>query len=493
MTSLWLDRAPAIATDPFEPDERYDTVVVGAGLTGLVAANLFARAGHRVAVLESRRVGTGTTGRTTAKLSVLQGAQLQRIRRMSGQSVLEAYVQANLEGQRWMLRYAEDRGIPVERRDAYSFTSSLSGVPALDRELEAARSAGLPVERLPDAALPFTTYGAVRLADQAQIDPLRVLAALVDDLHAHGGVVVEDVRVTGVRASDPARVRTSRGDVLARYVILATGVPILDRGLYFAKVEPRRSYAATFRVPGGELPAGMYLSVDAPTRSLRTVRDGEDELLLVGGHDHPVGRHPSPASLVSELTAWTGRTWPGAERTHVWSAQDYRTPHGVPFVGWLPRGRRRIYLATGYDKWGMTNAVQAALTLAGDILGGHQPWATTLHHRVTLPQAIAWGIGVNAAVATQYLAGWTRALLVPLGDDAPEEGRGRVGRSGLAPTAISTVDGVSCRLSAVCPHLHAIVTWNDQELSWDCPAHGSRFAADGTLLEGPATWDLAPG
>jgi glycine/D-amino acid oxidase-like deaminating enzyme/nitrite reductase/ring-hydroxylating ferredoxin subunit len=494
MTSLWLAHEPDIETDTPDPDRgldgaRYDEVIVGAGLTGLVTALLFARAGRRVAVLESRRVGAGATGNTTGKVSLLQGSHLSTIRRFSPPNVLRAYADANREGQAWLLRYCADHGIPVQTKDAVSYATGEKGVATIDREYEAARAVGLPVSRGTDAGLPFRTTATVRLEGQAQIDTMDVLATLVADLRAHGGAVFEDTRVTGVRTLPHAVVHTHRGDVRADHVILATGIPILDRGLYFAKMSANRSYAMAYATTS-PLPDGMFLSVDEPGRSIRTAPSPEGELLLTGGNGHPVGRAPSPKALVDDLDNWSKRWWPGSERRYAWSAQDYRTPQRVPFVGWMPRSSGRVYLATGYDKWGMTNAVQAALTLASDVLGGHLPWATTLHHRLTLPQAIGWAIGENASVGWQYAKGWTAAL-TRTAAVAPDDGQGRVGRSGIRPTAVSTVDGVTCAVSGICPHLGAVVAWNDAERSWDCPAHGSRFSADGTLIDGPATRDLA--
>lgn len=487
MTSLWLDRTLSTSTDPLP--ERVDDLVVGAGLTGLTSALLLARAGRQVAVVEARHVGAVTTGNTTGKLSLLQGTKLSRMLRLQSKTVVEAYVEANLEGQEWLRRFCSDHDVPVQTRDAITYASSESEVATARHEHDAAQSVGLDVRWVDALEVPFPFHGGTLLPDQAQFDPMDVLEALVVQLHAHGGTVHEGRRVVSV--SKHGRPRATLDDwstVEAEHVILATGTPMLDRGLYFAKVEPLRSYALAFET--ADIPDGMFLSAGSPGRSVRDAASPGGRRLVVGGNGHPVGRVDSELARVDDLRAWTERHFPGAVETHAWSAQDYRSHDGIPYVGHLPRGGGHIHLATGFDKWGMTNGVAAARNITARILGEEPSWARPLGRRVTRPQGAFNVVRTNAGVGLAA----TRSILDvnPFGTPpAPAEGEGVVGRAGVLPTAVSTVDGRTCAVSGICTHLGGVLSWNDAEKSWDCPLHGSRFAPDGSVLEGPATKPLA--
>jgi glycine/D-amino acid oxidase-like deaminating enzyme/nitrite reductase/ring-hydroxylating ferredoxin subunit len=492
MTSLWLDRTDLPTSDPFVPGGELDDVIVGAGLTGLVTAVLLARAGRRVAVLEARRLGAVTTGNTTGKLTLLQGTNLSKIVRSHSEKVAAAYVQGNRAGQAWVLDYCAKHAVPLERRDAWTYAGSPAARNSVRREYEIGRDVGLDLSLEDAVELPYSTYGAVRLPDQAQLYPMDLLLVLARELRERNGLLIEGLRVRKISVDQSATVATNRGNLVANHVVVATGIPFLDRGLYFAKVTPQRSYALAVRVPG-DRPRGMYISADRPTRSLRTAMHGAEELLVVGGNGHEGGHFPEPPSrLVEDLMNWTTKHFPGAELTHTWSAQDYQSHNHVPFIGKLPRGGGKVQLATGYGKWGMTNSAMAALMISDNILGQKTEWARTLNTRMTKPPAVLEGVRFNADVGVTATKDWVGAELRPISvqNTRPEEGQGQVGSEHGRPVAVSTVDGTTCAVSAICTHLGGIVRWNDLERSWDCPLHGSRFASDGTLLEGPGTENL---
>ena len=512
-------------------DDHADVIVVGAGITGLSTALMLLDSGRRVIVLEQDVPGALASGRNTGKASLLQGSRLSTIRRHHPARLVRAYVDGNRAGQQWLRRTCERAGVQLREATAYSYAQSADGLDIVDAEVRAAREAGLAARRVDrvDDAVPFPIVGAAALDGQYALDPAELMRGLADQVVERGGSLVSGVRALGVRASDPVQVRTSAGVLTARQVLIATGAPVLNRGLYWAKTTGSRSLLLSFPSPGPDaMPDGLYLSVDSPGRSIRSAVWGGEPRLIVGGGGHTVGRADSTQRLVEEIAAWTRMWWPGVGEPEHWAAQDYQSHNLVPFVGRMPRGRGRVWFATGFAKWGLTNGTSAAIRIAHEMLGARRPdWANVIGSRFSMPSDFARGVSENAKVGAAAARGWAGALLGPdLGEaDAarpapsvdtssasgqprqsspsspsgpsargaravPGEGEGVVGRQGLRPVGVSTVGGETCAVSAVCTHLGGVLNWNDAELTWDCPLHASRFDHRGRRIEGPALHDL---
>ncbi|MFS0712785.1 FAD-dependent oxidoreductase [Microbacterium sp. 2P01SA-2] len=504
MTSLWKTDASAPAGTPFEPGRCHDVIIVGAGLTGLATALELVRSGMDVAIVERGGIGELASGSNTGKISLLQGTTLSSLRRHHPASLVRAYVDANRDGFEWITGAADELGVSTSVRTAYTHARGAEGVAAVTEEYRAAREAGLAV-RLAGAdelaAGPVRMTTAVALDDQRAIDPMSLLTALATAFVAAGGRLHLDTAVRRVRVVPRPRVDTETGPLFAAKIVLATGTPITDRGLYFAKVSGMRSACVSFDLDG-EVPDGMYLSADSPTRSVRTVTvaDGAGRgpdarpQLIVGGAGHPVGRTDSELDRLEELVAWARDTFPVGAETHRWSAQDYTSHNRVPFIGAMPRSLGRVRFATGYAKWGLTNAPAAALRIASELRGEKMrerpSWMSVIGTRLTVPADLARGASENAKTGVAAARGWAAATTRSTPVAQPAEGQGAVAQHHARPVGVSTVGGETRAVSAICPHLGGVLEWNDLECTWDCPLHASRFAPDGERIEGPASTGL---
>lgn len=489
-SSLWWQDAAPDGAPPLRGRTTAEVVVVGAGIVGVTLAADLAVEGVDVVLLEAGRVGCGATGHTTAKATALQSPRYARLAAEHGEDAAALYAQLSLDAVERIRTDAERLGSDnAGAATALTWTHCVDEVETIEQEHRAAQRAGLPV-RLVHTHDRLELAAGVALDDQLQFEPVVHLRGLLARGLAAGLRLYEASPVSGVSLTGERRtVTTAQGSVRAHRVVVATGLPVLDRGGWFARMEPEVSYVVALR--GGHAPAEMGLRIGDSVRSSRaaTGPDGEP-LVLVAGAGHAVGKGGDTRQHPAALRAWGHATFEATDEAASWSAQDWHPADGLPLAGALVPGDDRVLAAAGFAKWGLTSGTAAAGTLRRRLLGVPATGVDRLLSPARRPGARGAGrlASLNAGVGWSMTAGWLRAVR-QLGD-APAEGEGRVGRDGHRPVATSTVDGRTRRCSAVCPHLGGIVGWDTAGQTWSCPLHGSRFDHDGRVVSGPATRPL---
>jgi glycine/D-amino acid oxidase-like deaminating enzyme/nitrite reductase/ring-hydroxylating ferredoxin subunit len=493
--SLWLDGLDPLDAPALAHDLDCDVCVVGGGIFGITTALELQRAGRTVVVLDRDRVGAGVTGHSTAKLSSLQGTTYAELSRRFGADGARGYAALN-EG---AIGYIADRvttlridAAAFRRRPHALFSWDAEQRATLEREAEAATAAGLDV-RIDESGLglPFAITGALVREDQAEVEIGAYVQGLARAFTEAGGRIFEQTVVTHVGEGSNPAVRTEQGPtVRARDVVVATHYPILDRGLYFARLTPKRSYAIAV-ADAAPLPEVMAIAIGSPTRSLRVARG----LLVLGGEGHNAGEEGDRTEeRYAALTAFAGEHFGSTDVTHRWSAHDMTTADGLPYAGRLTPLSRHVWVASGFRKWGLTNGTAAAQIVTAKILGTTHPHGELFDTMRFTPLRSAPGLLKEGLKDGRHMVG--DRLKKPEGDSLDALQAGGDGRllkvDGELVAATKDADGTVHAVSPVCTHLGCRVAFNRAERSWDCPCHGSRFALDGTVLEGPAVAPLAP-
>lgn len=491
--SYWQASASAPRRPPLKRDRGCDVAVLGAGIVGLSAALELSRAGADVVVLEARRIGAGASGYTTGKLSSLNGLIYAELEDSFGPHVAAAYGAANEAGLAAIAANAERYEIECDlrRKPNFTYTGSPHGRRRIAAEVEAARRAGLAAELVDEVAeLPFPVAAAVRLENQAELHALRYLHGLATAAAGHGCAIHERSRALAVKPGKRCEVSTEGGATLsADRVILATHLPFLDRGLYFARTHPERSYALLAALRG-PVPQGMYLSDESPAHSLRAVPTAAGERLLVGGESHKSGQG-DPRERYAALEACARTRFEVEAIEHRWATHDHLPHDRLPFVGPLWPFDERLLSVTGLQKWGLAMGASAGAIVADLARGEGNEWAASFDPRRFDPRQGALSFAKhNADDGLRFFTG--RLVGRRRSSDELGPGEGAVVPAGLAQrAAYRDEDGRLHLHSARCTHLGCIVRFNAAERSWDCPCHGSRFdAVDGAVLEGPAVAPL---
>ena len=429
MDSLWTKTAARPAFERLEGDVRTDVLVIGGGMAGILCAYMLRRAGVDCMLIEAERICGGVTAGTTAKLTLQHGLFCDKMLRRFGTERTAAYIRAQQRAIEEYRRLCE--AVPCDFEERPSVVYSRTDRERIEREVRALERVGVFAEFTAETCLPFAVMGAVRVEGQAQLHPLKLAFALAQELP-----IYEHTRALEWR---PDGVITDRGRIRAERVVVATHFPFLRwRGGFFLKMYQHRSYV--LGLENAPKMDGMYVDEDSGGLSFR----GCGELLLLGGGAHRTGKR---GGGWRELEAFAGMRYPDARVVERWATQDCMTLDALPYIGQYSRKTPQLYVATGFQKWGMSTSMLSAMLLT-ELLQGRRSELSEL----LSPSRSIW-----------------RPQLI-----------GNIGHAAL---------GLLTPTAPRCPHLGCALKYNRQEHSWDCSCHGSRFSETGEVLDNPANGD----
>lgn len=455
-----------------------EVAVIGAGMTGILTAYFLKKAGKKVIVLEADRIGSGQTQNTTAKITSQHGGIYSRLTRDYGVEQARLYAKANEAAIAAYERIIEKNHIECHFERLPSYLYSTSDKKALEDEAKLAASFGISAYYTEESELPFAIAGAVCFENQAQFHPLEFIKELSKDIK-----VCEQTKVLSVKGHC---IDTSEGKVIAKYIVFATHYPIINiPGFYFVRQHQERSYVLA--ISNVKNLYGMYYSIDRGGLSFRM----EENVLLIGGGGHRTGQEAVPGEEGYEfLRNAADKYYPEHKELAHWSAQDCMSHDNLPFIGRYSMFRPYWYVATGFKKWGMTDAMLSAMILSDHICGADNPYEKLFTPKRLHLKAGLGGLLKDIGVSAKSLA--KGAFHLPFqGVSSVKPGQGKIVRIGLRRYGCYKEEtGKIHKISVRCPHMGCELTWNQEERTWDCPCHGSRFDVAGNLIDEPAQTSL---
>lgn len=428
--SVWSDTTLLPSFNSLKHDINTDVLIIGGGLAGILCAYQLQLTGIDYALVEAKRICCGITKNTTAKITCQHGLIYDKMLRRFGEEKTKLYLDANLSALAEYRKLCQTIDCDFEDKDSYIY--SLTSPNKINAELAALQKLGFPAKGTDLLQLPFSTAGAVQFPNQAQFHPLKFISAIAGPLQIYEQTKVRElIGTTAV---------TESGKINAKKIIVATHFPFLNKhGSYFIKMYQERSYVLALSDAPNVF--GMYADEDSSGLSFRNY----ENLLLLGGGSHRTGKKSEAWRKLEDFSA---REYPSAQIRYRWATQDCMTLDSIPYIGSYSARTPDLYVATGFNKWGMTSSMVAAMLLRDLIQGKGNPYA-----EVFSP---------------------SRSILRPQ----------------LAINGFESVFNLLTPTKKRCPHLGCALKWNSVEKTWDCPCHGSRFSENGNLIDNPSTDDL---
>ena len=432
MKSVWTQSVKMREFDALSGDIKADVTVVGGGLAGILTAFFLSKSGVDVVLLEAKKIGGGITADTTAKITSQHGLCYFKMAKRFGYEFAEKYLYANEEAIGVYRKLCENIDCDFENQN--SFVYSIANEENLKKELHVLSKLGFNAEFVKAPYLPFKVAGSVKFPHQAQFNPLKFINGISKNLRIYENSMVREIK--GNCAV------TKSGRVFSKKIVVATHFPFLNsHGSYFLKLYQQRSYVLALE--NTDFEGGMYIGDEENSLSFR----GYKNLLLLGGGGHRTGKKGESYHALEKAK---NEFYPKSREVTRFSTQDCMTLDGVPYIGHYSKNTPNLFVATGFNKWGMTSSMVAARLLSDLILEKENPYKEIFSpsRSILRPQLF-----INGAESVTNL---------------------------LTPTVPR------------CPHLGCALKYNKQEHSWDCPCHGSRFNENGKLIDNPSLKNIKP-
>lgn len=475
MESIWTKTCSIPKREPLQKDIKTEVAVIGAGMAGILIAYQLQKAGKQVVVLEADRIASGQTKNTTAKITSQHDLIYANLIQSQGEEKARQYAMANETAIAEYRRIIEEEKIPCDFRETFAYIYS-QNKEKLIQEADAAASLGIQASFLSHAALPDgSSSPALRFDGQAQFHPLKFIKPLAEQLEIY--------EKTPVRTVDEHTLHTPKATVTAEYIVFATHYPFVNfPGLYFARMHQERSYVlALENIP---LVGGMFIGDGENAYSFRFY----DKYLLFGGEGHRTGENRQGGKY-DALRNKAKELFPHSLETAHWSAQDCIPADGIPYIGQYASGKPYWYVATGFQKWGMTTSMVSAMIIRDMICGKENPNAAVFDPQRFSVEA-AGGIACEGRQAVKTFAKRLFKLPEATANELPLGHGGVVDLDGDKIGVYKEEDGTLHLVDIRCPHLGCQLEWNPDEKSWDCPCHGSRFDFHGRCITNPAQEDI---
>jgi glycine/D-amino acid oxidase-like deaminating enzyme/nitrite reductase/ring-hydroxylating ferredoxin subunit len=464
-----------------EGDIKTEVAVIGAGLAGVLTAYLLKKQGISVVVLECNEAGSGMTKNTTAKITSQHGLIYKKLMMYKGEERTWEYAKANQTAIEKFEEIINELQIDCDYEILPNYVYTLDNEMRIRQEVEAAKKVGLPAVYTRETTLPFQVKAAVRFDRQAQFHPLKFLDAVADKL-----TIFEHSRVTEVRTD--GLIITDKGSVKAKSIVIATHYPFINApGYYFFKMHQERYYLSALEGCSTNKNAcldGMYLDDDPDGFTFRNYKD----YLIFGSGNHRAGKQ-NPLNAYKKIEDAAKRWYPNAEIKYIWSNQDCMTPDSIPYIGRYSVNTPNMYVATGFNKWGMTGSMVSALIISDMITGKENEFHTVFNPRRLMLSGTGKFLKDAGIITNSLVSEFMKYPHDKLSEIEPGKA-GVVNHNGQKYGVYRDHNDQYYFVTTKCPHLGCSLEWNQNELTWDCPCHGSRFDYRGNLINNPAMRDV---